>query len=56
MGACSFSVGHGVGVLKKVASVKMLHQTTDVQSVTSYPLKRRVGGKVNLWLSFGSCI
>ncbi|KAL8484750.1 hypothetical protein ACS0TY_027161 [Phlomoides rotata] len=41
VGACSFSVGHGVGVLKKVASVKMLHQTTDVQSVTSYPLKRR---------------
>ncbi|KAH6757936.1 calcium-dependent lipid-binding family protein [Perilla frutescens var. hirtella] len=41
VGACSLSVGHGVGMLKKVASVKMLHQTSDVQSIKSYPLRRK---------------
>lgn len=46
MGACSISVAHGVGMLKKIASVKMLHQTSDVQSVTSYPLRKKVGGQV----------
>lgn len=42
MGACSFSVGHGASMLKKVSSVKMLHQAPNAQNVTSYPLKRRV--------------
>lgn len=42
VGACSFSVGHGASTLKKVASVKMLHQASDIQKVTSYPLERRV--------------
>ncbi|KAL6576075.1 hypothetical protein OROHE_000546 [Orobanche hederae] len=41
VGACSFSVGHGTGLLRKVASVRMLHQMSDVQSIASYPLKRR---------------
>ncbi|CAI9779714.1 unnamed protein product [Fraxinus pennsylvanica] len=41
VGACSFSVGHGANMLKKVASVKMLHQASDIQNVTSYPLERR---------------
>ncbi|KAL3639166.1 hypothetical protein CASFOL_017073 [Castilleja foliolosa] len=41
VGACSFSVGHGTGLLRKVASVKMLHQMSDVQSVTSYLLKSK---------------
>ncbi|KAK6160946.1 hypothetical protein DH2020_004327 [Rehmannia glutinosa] len=41
VGACSFSVGHGTSMLKKVASVKMLNQTSDVQSIVSYPLKRK---------------
>ncbi|KAL3812236.1 hypothetical protein ACJIZ3_013504 [Penstemon smallii] len=41
VGACSFSVGHGMSILKKVASVKMLHQTSDVPNFASYPLKRR---------------
>ncbi|KAL3831089.1 hypothetical protein ACJIZ3_019891 [Penstemon smallii] len=41
VGACSFSVGHGMSILKKVASVKMLHQTSDVPNFASYQLKRR---------------
>ncbi|KAG8370579.1 hypothetical protein BUALT_Bualt14G0131800 [Buddleja alternifolia] len=41
VGACSFSVGHGMSVLKKIASVKMLQQTCDVQNIASYPLKRK---------------
>ncbi|XP_012842600.1 PREDICTED: uncharacterized protein LOC105962815 isoform X1 [Erythranthe guttata] len=41
VGACSFSVGHGTSMLKKVTSVKMLHQSSEVQSITSYPLKRK---------------
>ncbi|KAK4405432.1 putative vacuolar protein sorting-associated protein 13A [Sesamum angolense] len=31
VGACSFSVGHGASMLKKIASVKMIHQTTNVK-------------------------
>lgn len=42
VGASSFSVGYGASTLKKVASIKMLHQAYDVQNVVSYPLKRRV--------------
>lgn len=37
-------------MLKKVASVKMLHQTSDIQSITSYPLRKKVGGKVSYHL------
>ncbi|CAA0829437.1 calcium-dependent lipid-binding family protein, partial [Striga hermonthica] len=40
VGACSFSVGHGISLLRKISSVKMLHQVSEVQSVSSYPLKR----------------
>lgn len=47
VGACSITVGHGVGMLKKIASVKMFHHTSDVQSITSYPLRKKVG-----WPSF----
>lgn len=42
MGACLISVGKSMGMLRKVASVKMLHQTPDVQSITSYPLRKKV--------------
>ncbi|XP_047948182.1 uncharacterized protein LOC125194160 isoform X1 [Salvia hispanica] len=41
VGACLISVGQSMGMLKKVASVKMLHQTPDVQSITSYPLRKK---------------
>ncbi|XP_071939359.1 uncharacterized protein [Coffea arabica] len=41
VGASSFSVGHGASTLKKVASVKMLHQAYDFQNTVSYPLKKR---------------
>ncbi|KAL0308081.1 UNVERIFIED_CONTAM: putative vacuolar protein sorting-associated protein 13A, partial [Sesamum angustifolium] len=41
VGACSFSVGHGASMLKKIASVKMIHQTTNVKGIASYPLKGR---------------
>jgi vacuolar protein sorting-associated protein 13A/C len=39
VGACAFSVGHGESSLKKVASIKMLHQASDSQNTVSYPLK-----------------
>ncbi|KAI8561923.1 hypothetical protein RHMOL_Rhmol04G0379800 [Rhododendron molle] len=41
VGASSFSVGHGVNTLKKVASVRMLHQSPDGQHIMSYPLRRK---------------
>lgn len=42
VGASSFSVGHGVNTLKKVASVRMFHQSPDGQHIMSYPLRRKV--------------
>ena len=42
MGASSFSVGHGVNTLKKVASVRMLQQLPDDQHIVSYPLRKKV--------------
>lgn len=42
VGALSFSVGHGPNVLKKVASVRMAHQTNDVHNIVPYTLKKRV--------------
>ncbi|KAA8527969.1 hypothetical protein F0562_035162 [Nyssa sinensis] len=45
VGASSFSVGHGANTLKKVASVRMLHQPSDVQNIVSYPLRRK--GQLN---------
>lgn len=42
VGALSFSVGHGSGVLKKVASVRMVHQTNDLHNIVPYTLKKRV--------------
>ncbi|KAM7259519.1 hypothetical protein ACFE04_015260 [Oxalis oulophora] len=45
VGALSFAVGHGGNQLKKVASVRMVHQPHDFQSTVSYPLRR--GGKNN---------
>ncbi|XP_028051145.1 uncharacterized protein LOC114255802 isoform X2 [Camellia sinensis] len=41
VGASSFSVGHGANTLKKVASVRMLHQPPDGQHIVSYPLKTK---------------
>lgn len=42
VGAYSFSIGHGVSSLKKVASARMLHQANDMQNVVSYQLRRKV--------------
>lgn len=42
VGAYSFSIGHGVSLLKKVASARMLHQANDMQNVASYQLRRKV--------------
>ncbi|CAM9004161.1 unnamed protein product [Rhodiola kirilowii] len=41
VGAFSFSLGHGVNALTKVASARMLHQVNDMQNVVSYPLRRK---------------
>uniref|UniRef100_A0A7N0UXF0 PH domain-containing protein n=1 Tax=Kalanchoe fedtschenkoi TaxID=63787 RepID=A0A7N0UXF0_KALFE len=41
VGSFSFSIGHGVSTLKKVASARMLHQANDMQNVVSYPLRRK---------------
>lgn len=41
IGSFSISIGHDANKLKKVASVRMLHQQSDVQNIMSYPLKRR---------------
>lgn len=45
VGAFSFSVGHGVNVLKKIASARLLHPPFDVGNVVTYPLKGRVQDK-----------
>ncbi|KAK7363427.1 hypothetical protein VNO77_05570 [Canavalia gladiata] len=39
VGALSFPVGHGANILKKIASVRMVHQPSDVQNIRSYPLR-----------------
>ncbi|XP_042475866.1 uncharacterized protein LOC122057714 isoform X2 [Macadamia integrifolia] len=41
VGASSIPVGRGVNTLKKVASVRMLHQSSDGQNLVSYPLTRK---------------
>ncbi|CAN4121397.1 unnamed protein product [Withania somnifera] len=45
VGASSFSVGHGPSILKKVTSLRMLHQVSDVENFGCYPLRKR--GQVN---------
>ncbi|KAH0638247.1 hypothetical protein KY289_038162, partial [Solanum tuberosum] len=45
VGASSFSVGHGPSILKKVASLRMLHQVSDVENFGCYPLRKR--GQLN---------
>ncbi|KAJ8532740.1 hypothetical protein K7X08_015629 [Anisodus acutangulus] len=45
VGTSSFSVGHGPNVLKKAASLRMLHQVSDVENVGCYPLRKR--GQLN---------
>ncbi|PRQ39555.1 putative vacuolar protein sorting-associated protein [Rosa chinensis] len=42
VGALSFSVGQDANMLRKLASVKVLHQGHDIQNMVSYPLKRTV--------------
>ncbi|KAI7993232.1 putative vacuolar protein sorting-associated protein 13A [Camellia lanceoleosa] len=55
VGASSFSVGHGANTLKKVASVRMLHQPPDGQHIVSYPLKTK--GQPNCDdINSGSCL
>ncbi|KAK1380403.1 Calcium-dependent lipid-binding family protein [Heracleum sosnowskyi] len=39
VGASSFSIGHSAKTLKKMSSVKMLHQASEVQNIAAYPLK-----------------
>ncbi|KAM7278379.1 hypothetical protein ACFE04_005513 [Oxalis oulophora] len=43
IGSLSFAVGHGANQLKKVASVRMVHQPHEFQNTVSYTLRR--GGK-----------
>ncbi|KAK6779427.1 hypothetical protein RDI58_021611 [Solanum bulbocastanum] len=45
VGASSFSIGHGPNILKKVASLRMLHQVSDVENFGCYPLRKR--GQLN---------
>ncbi|KAM3341348.1 putative protein isoform X1 [Capsicum galapagoense] len=45
VGASSFSVGHGPSILKKAASLRMLHQVSDVENFGCYPLRKR--GQLN---------
>ncbi|RAL47445.1 hypothetical protein DM860_013410 [Cuscuta australis] len=45
VGAASFSVGHGSSVLKKIASVRMLHSTSNAEKILCHPLKRK--GQLN---------
>lgn len=42
VGALSFLVGHGSNTLRKMASVRMVHQAHENQNLVSYPLKRKV--------------
>ncbi|CAK9187594.1 unnamed protein product [Ilex paraguariensis] len=42
VGSSSFSIGRGSNNLKKAASVRMLHQASEIQDIVSYPLKRKV--------------
>ncbi|KAF6156505.1 hypothetical protein GIB67_011306 [Kingdonia uniflora] len=41
VGASYISIGQGTNMLKKVASVRMLHASSDVQNIVSYPLRKR---------------
>ena len=41
-GEFSISIERGKSVLKKVASVRMLHQPHDNHNIVSYPLQKRV--------------
>jgi vacuolar protein sorting-associated protein 13A/C len=56
VGSLSFPVGHGESTLRKVASVRMLHQSSDAENISSYTLQRKVScfsfilGCVNVYL------
>ncbi|CAL1397515.1 unnamed protein product [Linum trigynum] len=41
VGALSLPIGHGAALLKKVASVRMLHQPHNIQNIVSRPLRRK---------------
>lgn len=41
VGSLSFPVGHGESTLRKVASVRMLHQSSDAENISSYTLQRK---------------
>ncbi|CAE5959607.1 unnamed protein product [Arabidopsis arenosa] len=41
VGSLSFPVGHGESTLRKVASVRMLHQSSDAENISSYSLQRK---------------
>ncbi|XP_010266663.1 PREDICTED: uncharacterized protein LOC104604129 isoform X2 [Nelumbo nucifera] len=45
VGASSIPIGHGASTLKKVSSVRMLHQPSDVPKLISYPLRKK--GQMN---------
>lgn len=42
VGSLSFPVGHGENILRKVASVRMLNQSSDAENTSSYTLQRKV--------------
>lgn len=58
VGSLSFPVGHGENILRKVASVRMLNQSSDAENTSSYTLQRKVScfsfisGCVNVFLKF----
>ncbi|XP_050216889.1 uncharacterized protein LOC126667840 isoform X2 [Mercurialis annua] len=41
-GALSLPVGHGTGMLKKMASSRMLYQSNSGENIVSHPLRRRI--------------
>nr|DAD29104.1 TPA_asm: hypothetical protein HUJ06_030572 [Nelumbo nucifera] len=45
VGASSIPIGHGASTLNKVSSVRMLHQSSDVPKLVSYPLRKK--GQIN---------
>ncbi|XP_010500318.2 PREDICTED: uncharacterized protein LOC104777719 [Camelina sativa] len=41
VGSLSFPVGHGESTLRKIASVRMLHHSSDAENISSYTLQRK---------------
>lgn len=59
MSSLSFPVGHDANILRKTASMKMVHHPQDVQNIISYPLRRMVCYNVShyfLWFFLSTLI